>query len=484
MSRIRDWPAWLPKAGAYALLPFKFHVLNERREVLVSETGDFLICPRGTAERVATRAVPPDEALFQDLLAGHFISLTSPPPLLNVMAARYRARKGHLDSFTALHILVITLRCNFSCHYCQVSRQTQDRTQYDMSEADIDASLDLIFASPAADITLEFQGGEPLAAFDRVQYAVEGALARNSTAGKRIRFVICSNLSLLTDEMLAFCKRHDIYLSTSLDGPAALHEANRPAKAGGDLSWLAERIGRARAVLGDDRVAALMTTSKAALTQPEAIIDAYRALGFRRIFLRPLQPYGFAAKLRESWRYPVTEFLAFYKRALTYVLELNRSGDVFVEDYASILMRRLFSPYPTGYVDLQSPTGMVTAVAVYNYDGGVYASDESRMLAESGDLSFRLGHVSDGYHALFYGGRARELVAAGVNEAVAGCADCGLQAYCGSDLIRNWKESGDLYGHRPTSAFCELNMGILTFLFELLDSDADAARILRRWAAA
>src|SRR5689334_19585414 len=138
MSRTRVWSTWLPNAGAYSLLPFKFHVLSEHREVLVSETGDFLVCPRGTAERVASRAVSPEDPLFQDLLGGHFISVSLPPPLLDVMAARYRARKGHLETFTALHILVVTLRCNFSCHYCQVSRQTHDRTQYDMSRADID----------------------------------------------------------------------------------------------------------------------------------------------------------------------------------------------------------------------------------------------------------------------------------------------------------------------------------------------------------
>lgn len=481
---MRPWQEWLRSADAYVLLPFRFHPLNERREVLVSEAGDFLLCDRGTAERVATRAVRPDEPLFQDLLAGHFISLSAPPPLLDIVAARYRARKGHLDTFTALHMLVITLRCNFSCTYCQVSRQATDRSQYDMSERDVDGALDLIFSSPSSDLTIEFQGGEPLVAFDRVCYAIEEALRRNREAKRRLRFVVCSNLSLLTDEMLAFFRRHDVFLSTSLDGPAALHEANRPSPTHGSVAVLADQIARARAVLGADHLAALMTTSKAALDQPEAIVDAYRTLGFHRVFLRPIQPYGFAARLRESWRYSVADFLMFYKRALTYILDLNRSGIPFVEDYAGIVMKRLFSPFSGGFVDLQSPTGMVTAAAVYNYDGGVYASDESRMLAENGDLTFHLGHVRDGYRALFYGSHARRLVAAGTNEATAGCADCGLQAYCGSDLIRNWREHGDIYGHRPTSSFCELNMGILSFLFELIDTDADAARILRSWASA
>src|SRR6185437_3733808 len=37
---------------------------------------------------------------------------------------------------------------------------------------------------------------------------------------------------------------------------------------------------------------------------------------------------------------------------------------------------------------------------VYNYDGSVYASDESRMLAEMGDQTFRLGTVRDSYETL------------------------------------------------------------------------------------
>ena len=166
-----------------------------------------------------------------------------------------------------------------------------------MSTENIDSTLDLIFESPSPDVTIEFQGGEPLAAFDRVQYAVAGALKRNQVSKKGLRFVICSNLSLLSAEILEFCRTYEIRLSTSLDGPAALHEANRPTRGrGGDLRSLAERIEWARTFLGVDRVAALMTTSRAALAQPEAIVDSYRDLGFHRIFLRSIQPYGFAAK--------------------------------------------------------------------------------------------------------------------------------------------------------------------------------------------
>ncbi len=38
-----------------------------------------------------------------------------------------------------------------------------------------------------------------------------------------LAFVIATNLSPLNDEMLRFCDVHDVFFSTSLDGPADLH---------------------------------------------------------------------------------------------------------------------------------------------------------------------------------------------------------------------------------------------------------------------
>ncbi len=51
------------------------------------------------------------------------------------------------------------------------------------------------------------------------------------------------------------------------------------------------------------------------------------------------------------------EWLQFYKRGLAYILKLNQQGVLLREDYAGLLMRKLHSPFPTHYVDLQSPAG-------------------------------------------------------------------------------------------------------------------------------
>jgi His-Xaa-Ser system radical SAM maturase HxsB len=470
-------------ARGYHLLPFRFHPINELREVLVNEVGDFLILPRGTATRIANRELDPNEPLFADLIANFFISTDPVPDLIDVLATRYRTRKSFLDSFTALHIIVTTLRCNHNCHYCQVSRQSQDKHQYDISAQDLESALDLIFRSPAPELTIEFQGGEPLLAFDQVRRGVLGALERNQTHGKTLRFVVCTNLTVNTEEMLDFLKEHSVMVSTSLDGPRSLHDRNRPIAGASSSELVHDGIARVRAALGSDMVSALMTTSRHSLDQPEEIIDCYRTNAFDHIFLRPIHPYGFAQRLSPRLTYDSARFLEFYKRGLLYILELNRNGEWFVEDYAAIILKKMLTPFPVGYVDLQSPSGLVNGVAVYNYDGGVYASDESRMLAETGDLSFRLGHVSDRYEVLFHGRAARRMTTLSINESLAGCADCGFQSYCGSDPVRNHAQHGDIEGYRPSSSFCETNMEIMRFLLELMDSDHEVERIFRRWTA-
>src|SRR3546814_8490826 len=95
--------------------------------------------------------------------------------------------------------------------------------------------------SPAKDIKIEFQGGEPLLNFGLIQFIVREAKGMAAAAGKRVSFVITTNLALIDDDILGFCKDHGILLSTSLDGPADLHNAKRLRR--GNNSH--EEIGRA-----------------------------------------------------------------------------------------------------------------------------------------------------------------------------------------------------------------------------------------------
>jgi MoaA/NifB/PqqE/SkfB family radical SAM enzyme len=215
-----------------------------------------------------------------------------------------------------------------------------------------------------------------------------------------------------------------------------------------------------------------MTTTSASLEHVEEIIDEYVRQEFHTIFLRPISPYGFAVKTRKRTGYEMTRFLEFYKRGLTRILDINRSGYRLAEIYTQILLTKILTPYGTGYVDLQSPAGDAWNVLVYNYDGNVFASDESRMLAEMRDNTFRLGNVHlDTRRTLLTSDAALAMFESSCNPALVGCSDCAFQAYCGADPIFHHATQGDMYGHRPSSDFCIRNMESIKHLFSYIAQD-------------
>jgi uncharacterized protein len=452
--------------------------------LLVNEVGEFLFLEESFFRDLIAHRLPPHHPRYRDLKSKHFLTDGPSNVPIELLATKYRTKKSFLDGFTKLHMFVVTLRCDHSCHYCQVSRVSTNRTQYDMSEETARKAVYLMFQSPSPILKVEFQGGEPLLNFDAIRYIVRYAEERNQREGRELEFVVTTNLVPMTDEILAFLKDHSILVSTSLDGPDFIHNANRARKGGDSYEITIRNLERARQILGHDRISAIMTTTKASLEHPGEIVDEYVRQGFQAIFLRSISPYGFATRTGEEARYEMAEFLSFYRKALDRIIEINRSGLDFTEVFAQILLRKILTPFATGYVDLQSPTGAGLGAVAYNYNGEVYASDEARMLSEMGDESFRLGNVhTDGYADIFGGETLRSLVAASILETLPGCTDCAFVPYCGADPVFHHRTQGDVMGHRPTSAFCLKNISIIRHLFDLLRGDDPFVQgLFTRWA--
>ena len=466
----------------YRLLPFQFMQFDADRKIVVNDVGEYLFLRNEDFDSFTSHRLEQSCDVYYDLKGKHFLSDSASPVPFELLAVKYRTKKAHLSGFTKLHIFVVSLRCEHSCHYCQVSRVSADKALYDMSPQTAMRSLDMVFRSPSEEIKIEFQGGEPLLNFERIVQIVEEAERRSQTTGKKVEFVVTTNLALVTDEILEYFREHNIFVSTSLDGPEFIHNPNRPRPGNNSYQLTVQNMNRVREVLGYDKVSAIMTATRLSLQHPREIIDEYVTNGFQAIFLRNLSPYGFALKTQKLIGYTIDDFLVFYKEAFDYILDLNRQGINLVETYAQILLTRILTPFSTGYVDLQSPAGAGIGVAVYNYDGDVYASDESPMLAEMGDEQFKLGNVhSDSYEQIFGGELIRNIVASSCVESMPGCADCAFQTFCGADPIFNYATQGDVVGHRPTSDFHKKNLFIIKYLLSLYHSDPTARKIFWSW---
>lgn len=466
----------------YQLLPFRFGRLDDRRYILTNEVGEYTLLTRDELVALVDRRLDSSGEPYRSLKSKHFLFDDYSRTAIDLLALKYRSRAERTSWFTGLHIFVVTLRCDHSCHYCQVSRQTEDRAAFDMSIDDAERALEFTFRSPSPVIKIEFQGGEPLLRFDLIVHIVERAIELNREHRRRLDFVIASNLSLLSDHVLDFCRRYKIVLSTSLDGPPDIHRTQRPLRGQDSYATTIGAIRRARAALGPDAVSALMTTTAASMDRVEDIVDEYVRHGFHSIFLRSLSPFGFAARQSLLRRYAVDDWIAFYKRGLAKILEVNRQGYPLREEFTAVLLEKIFSPMGSAYVDLQSPAGLGIGVLVYNYDGAVYASDEGRMLAEMGDQSFRLGCLGeDSYESIMTSERLLTLLADTMTEGAPMCSDCPFLPYCGADPAFHVATRGEAVGHKAFSAFCKKQMALFRHLIDLLDRDPGARQTLLGW---
>ena len=443
------------------------------------------------------------DAEFKDLLAGQvneghprFTELQGKGVLregldLDAMAVRLSRRTRHVSRGPHLHILVLTLRCNQTCAYCQASRETADTSGVDMSVETAERVVELALQSASPSITFEFQGGEPLLNFEVLRHVVEFARSRAEAEGKALSFSLVSNFTAMTEERAEWLIANEVLVCTSLDGPASVHDANRKWKHGSAYAevvrWM-DYFNRRYVECGRDprlwHIDALMTTTRATLAAWREVVDEYVARGLPTIHLRPLNPSGFA---RDTWQtigYTAEDYLAFYRQALDYILELNRRGVELIERTASIFLTKILTGDDPGFVDIQSPCGAGTGQVAYNFDGRVFPCDEARMVDAMGDSMFELGHVRDlTIPEVLRHPTVRAIASASLLDVQPMCAECWNKPFCGVCPVLNFVTQQSLFGQRPRSFKCKEHMSVSGKLFELLADDGDVATatILRRW---
>ena len=458
------------------LMPVRYRRLDGE-VLLVNQCGDYLFVTDEEFQNIVRDEIQPRSELYFRLKDKLMLADEYDLDLqIELTANQLRTRKAFLNEFTSLHMIVVTCRCNFKCAYCHASSSDEYAQNRDMTWDVAQKTVEMIFRSPSSDIKIEFQGGEPLLNFEIIRDIVEYAEILNRFTKKRLQFVICTNLTLIDEAMLDYCKAHKIFLSTSLDGSRDVQNANRQPRNGDadGYEMFIDGLTRTRKILGTGACSPLLTVTRTNLNDLNGVVDEYMRLNFNGVFIRALNPYGYASTNIKALGYSVDEFVAAYKSALNYIIRRNLEGNFFVEYFASLLLKRILTPFPTGFVDLQSPCGNIIGGVIYDYDGNVYASDEGRMLARMGDRKFLLGNVRrDSWQSIFKGIKAQEIVKSSCLETLPECSMCAYQMYCGSDPVRYYTECGDFYGRRATSSFCRKIKGIIDYLFYLLRRDDD-----------
>ena len=147
--------------GTYRLLPFRFTRIPQvpGRVLVTSEVGEYEFLSESEFQAFVAGTLDPTSDTYDNLQAKHFLVEGDSSAVVRLLAAKYRTKKSFLRYGPSLHIFVVSLRCDHSCHYCQVSRQSPDRSRFDMSNETALAAVDRLFESPSPTLTVEFQGG-------------------------------------------------------------------------------------------------------------------------------------------------------------------------------------------------------------------------------------------------------------------------------------------------------------------------------------
>ncbi len=469
------------------ILPFRFARISSERFLITNEVGDYLLLNESEMWQLARNEIT-DQSLENKLASiWVYCEESNLPWIKDILALRYRTKKAFLLDFTGLHMVIPTLFCNSKCIYCQVTSQRYDQgNMYSMDFKTAKKAVDMIFKSPSQYIKIEFQGGEPTLNFEIVKYIVKYAEMKNKIEKKELEFVICTNLLNISITQLEFLHDHKVAISTSLDGPKHLHDFNR-AMHGDESSYdlFCKNLKLAKSIYSDGGINALMTTTRESFKYGKAIVDEYIELGFNSIFLRELNPYGVAQKNIDSIGYRIEEFLDFYQMMFEYIIDLNIAGTNFIEDYAALLLRRICSPFSTGFVDLQSPAGIGISCAIYNYNGKVYVSDEGRMLGETGDDYFYIGSfLKDNHDKIFKNPKLiSNIEKGGILEGMSGCSTCAYLPYCGVDPVRNYTERGSSHLSNYGSSTCKKNKYIFDMLFRYLaENESKIVNVFESWS--
>ena len=165
MARFLPPEAFSAATEDLSLLPFNFERTGTNQYLVANMVGDFIRLTEDELNRLIDLRVRPGDGLYEKAYAAHLVTGTNQKAQRQLLAARLRSRMSFLQQVTPLHIFVVTLRCEHSCPYCQVSRQSTDRSRFDMSEETAMRALDIAFSSPAARIKIEFQGGSRFSIF-------------------------------------------------------------------------------------------------------------------------------------------------------------------------------------------------------------------------------------------------------------------------------------------------------------------------------
>ncbi|AOI59412.1 quinohemoprotein amine dehydrogenase maturation protein [Burkholderia diffusa] len=194
---------------------------------------------------------------------------------------------------TAIDTVVLNVNtgCNLSCTYCYKedldTPSAGRRMDIDTAKASVEM---LLKESPDLPrYTVVFFGGEPLSNRKLIECMVEYCELRFGALGKQVEFVMTTNATLLTEEIVDWLDAHRFGLSVSIDGPRSIHDLNRRTVGGAGTYDVVRRKVEMLLERYRSRPVGARVTLTSGVTDIEGIWDhLFNELGFAEVGFAPV----------------------------------------------------------------------------------------------------------------------------------------------------------------------------------------------------
>ncbi|MBP0048286.1 quinohemoprotein amine dehydrogenase maturation protein [Marinobacterium sp. AK62] len=267
----------IPSSSLFALDNLTSGVLDRLRNG--TETAESLVT--GLSSRFSEQEIT---ETVRELLALELVN--DGRPLTDEIGTR------KVDQFPLTTVVLnVNTGCNLSCTYCyKEDLDTPSAGRKMELQTAIDSVEMLLRESPDEDrYTVVFFGGEPLSNRPLIEAMVDYCDQRFASLGKQVEYVMTTNATLLTDEIIDWLNAHRFGLSVSMDGPKAIHDKNRITVGGQGTYDVVRRKAQRLLERYDSRPVGARVTLTRGTTEVERIWDhLFNEMGFSEVGFAPV----------------------------------------------------------------------------------------------------------------------------------------------------------------------------------------------------
>lgn len=383
----------------------------------------------------------------------------------------FSKEKVHVEPKTSYDKGLISLppvhKCNLNCRYCfarsgDVYKGTNRKFTYEMTRKCLEF-IYFDYLKECSSYRIDFvSGGEPLLNFEIIKYVREISDDLYKKTGKSMEMWMCTNGTLIDENVLEYLNKNKIGLGISIDGDKELH--NRMRVDFNDEGSYERVIKSIRSIMDNsslNRELREVWGLVVITSEVDSIVDIvkhHKQTGFKSIQMKIVragknEPYSINESNYEKVKVLYSELIDFFKEEVKIGKCDHLKMILNDNDFIGKIIRRLIIKESPVY-RCQAGKNKISITA----DGEIYPCDSF-----VGQEEFKMGDIYNGVDPAI----KTQFIRASIYERKT-CKDCWARKVCGGDCYHNsYLINKDM--EEPDFIMCELIQHVIKISLGLLD---------------